>query len=373
MKYLLIYIGTIFLLMGCKKPYEPRSVKDANSFLVVEGVINGNPGAVTTISLSRLRKLSDTSYNIPEFNASVVIEQEAGSMFTLQQRDSGFYSSDNLVLDASKRYRLLINTADGNTYASDFTAMLQTPDIDSVTWEQHNDLMLYVNTHDPLNETHYYRWDYVETWEYHSFYNSEIEYENDTVVYLHTTSNHVCWKSANSTEISLDNTVALSSDVISHTKIGTIPRNSQKGSERYSALVKQYALSQEAYHYWQILQKVSQQLGTLFDVQPSQLQGNIHSLSDPSEPVIGYISASTIPEKRIFVDHHSLTDWKEFDGNYCDILGTAIVQRDIVHYLFSEGYYAPYYFTGLGVVTYTWSECVDCRKLGGTTTKPSFW
>lgn len=372
MKYLSIYIGAIFFLIGCKKPYEPRSITEANSYLVVEGVINGNPNAVTTISLSRLRKLSDTAYNIPEFNASVMIEQEAGSMFALQQRDSGLYSSENLTLDASKRYRLLVNTADGNRYVSDFTSMLQTPEIDSVTWEQHNDLMLFVNTHDPLNETHYYRWDYVETWEYHSFYNSIIRYENDSVIYDTNNSTHICWKSGNSTEISLDNTVALSNDVISHTKIGTIPRNSQKGSERYSALVKQYALSQEAYQYWQILQKISQQLGTLFDVQPSQLQGNIHSLSNPSEPVIGYISASTIPEKRIFVDHSSLTDWKEFDGNYCDIINTAQNQPDIVRYLISSGY-APYYFVAAGVFTYTWSECVDCRKLGGTTTKPSFW
>jgi hypothetical protein len=53
------------------------------------------------------------------------------------------------------------------------------------------------------------------------------------------------------------------------------------------------------------------------------IAGNIHSLSNSSEPVIGYISASTIPEKRIFIDHSSLTDWKEFDGNTCDILGTV--------------------------------------------------
>jgi hypothetical protein len=373
MKYLLIYTGAMIFLIGCKKPYEPSSIKDADSFLVVEGVINGNPNAATTISLSRLRKLSDTVYNIPELNASIMIEQEAGSTFRLQPTDSGFYSSDDLALDASKRYRLLINTADGNKYASDFTNMLQTPAIDTVTWEQHDDVTLYVNTHDALNETHYYRWDYIETWEYHSFYNSIIKYENDTVVYDFNNSVHVCWKSANSTEILLDNTVALSSDVITHTKIGTIPRNSQKGSERYSALVKQYALSQEAYQYWQILQKISQQLGTLFDVQPSQLQGNVHSLSNPSEPVIGYISASTIPEKRIFIDHSSLTDWKEFDGNTCDILGTVYVTRDIVHYLFSDGYYAPYYFSGMGSVTYTRRPCVDCRTQGGTTVKPSFW
>jgi hypothetical protein len=251
--------------------------------------------------------------------------------------------------------------------------MLETPAIDSVTWKQDKDVTLYVDTHDPFNQTHYYRWDYVETWEYHSFFNTIIKYENDTVVYDFNNSVHVCWKSANSTEIVLGSSVALSSDVISHAKIGTIPQNSQKGSERYSVLVKQYALSLEAYQYWQILQKTSQELGTLFDVQPSQLQGNIHSSSNSSEPVIGYISASTVPEKRIFIDHSSLTDWKEFDGNTCDILGTVPTVPDILHFYFSDGYYSPYYFSGSGAVTYSWTTCLDCRTQGGTTVKPSFW
>lgn len=372
MRYLMIYIGIVFLSLGCKKPYDPPEIKEANSFLVVEGVINGNPSSSTTISLSRLRKLSDTSYNQPEFNAQIMIEEESGSQFPLQERGDGDYSSADLTLNASKRYRLLINTADSKNYASDFTPVLQTPSIDTLTWEQNSDVTLYVNTHDPLNQTQYYRWDYVETWEYHSYYNSIIKYIPDTVVYDLNNSTHVCWQTAHSTDISLGNTSALSSDVITHARIGTIPYNSQKCSERYSALVRQYALSQEAYQYWLVLQKLSQQLGTLFDVQPSQLQGNIHSLSG-DEPVIGYISASTIPEKRMFIDRSSLIDWKEFDGNYCDVLGAVANTPDVVRSLFSDGYYAPYYFQGMGAITYTWAECVDCRKLGGTTVKPSFW
>jgi len=372
MKYLMIYISIVFLSLGCKRPYDPPEIKNADSFLVVEGVINGNPLSSTTISLSRLRKLDDTSYNQPEFSAQVMIEEESGSQFRLNESGNGDYTSADLTLNGAKRYRLLINTADGKDYASDFTPVLQTPPIDTLTWEQNSDVTLYVDTHDPLNQTKYYRWDYVETWEYHSFYESIVKYIPDTVVYDTQNSTHGCWQTGHSTEISLGNSTALNSDVITHARIGTIPHNSQKCSERYSALVRQYALSQKGYEYWLVLQKLSQQLGTLFDVQPSQLQGNIHSLSS-DEPVIGYISAGTITEKRMFIDHSSLVDWKEFDGNYCDILGVVANTADITHYLFADGYYAPYYFTGPGAVTYTWSECVDCRKLGGTTVKPSFW
>lgn len=372
-KYLVTYFFALVLMIGCTKPYTPKVITEPTSFLVVEGVINGNPNSITTVLLSRLRKLNDTSNNLPELNASIAIEEESGSLFPLQEKDSGYYFSGNLTLNTSKRYRLSIVTADGEKYTSDFTNVLQTPAIDSVTWEQDKDVTLYVNTHDPLNQTHYYRWDYVETWEYHSFFNTIIKYQNDTVVYDFNNSVHVCWQTANSQEIVLGSSVALSSDVISHAKIATISQNSQKGSERYSALVNQYALSREAYQYWEILQKTSQQQGTLFDVQSSQLQGNIHSASNPSEPVIGYISASTVSGKRIFIDHASLSDWKEFDGNTCEIIGTIANVRDIDQFFFSDGFYSPYYFVGGGGVTYSRTSCLDCRTQGGTTVKPSFW
>jgi hypothetical protein len=374
MRYAIIYIGAVLLQVGCKKPYEPEIKKDVTSLLVVEGVINGNPNSVTTISLSRLRKLNDTSYNAPELNAGIRIEEEAGSVFPLQQGASAVYFSGNLNLNAAKRYRLSITTSDGKNYLSDFTGMLQTPAIDSVTWEQDKDINLFVDTHDPHDQTHYYQWDFVETWEYHSFFNTIIKYQNDTVVYDFNQSNSVCWQTANSKEILLGSSVALSSDVISHARIGTIPQHSQKGSERYSVLVKQYALSQEAYQYWKILQKTSQELGTFFDIQPSQLTGNIHSSTNASDPVIGYISASTVPEKRIFIDHSSLIDWEEFYGVDCGILGTIPITKDILKFYFSNGTYSPYYFTGMGFfVTYSKTSCLDCRTQGGTNIKPSYW
>ncbi|HEY0432401.1 MAG TPA: DUF4249 domain-containing protein [Chitinophagaceae bacterium] len=369
----LIAACLVLIVLACKKPFQPKLKASVSNLLVIEGVINGTPGGITTIALSRLRQLNDTSYNNPEFGATIAIEEEGGSVNTLQPRDSGFYSSTPLTLDASKRYRLNIATGDGRKYNSDFVSILSTPEIDSVTWEQRGDLNLYVYTHDPKNATHYYRWDYVETWEYHTYYNSLIKFENDTVVFDFVHSNFICWKSENSRDISIGTSIALSSDVISHQLIGTVPKDSQKGSERYSPLVRQYALTNDAYRYWQTLQKTTQELGSLFDVQPSQLKGNIHDLADEAQPVVGFVSASTVTAKRIFVDHASLTDWMEFAGNSCQELGVIPNIPAVDHQYFADGLFAPYHFIGMNGIVYTRPECVDCRLQGGTTDKPSYW
>jgi hypothetical protein len=82
--------------------------------------------------------------------------------------------------------------------------------------------------------------------------------------------------------------------------------------------VKQYALNQEAFAYWQNIKKTTEQLGSIFDAQPSQFKGNIHSLTDSTEPVMGYVSASSIETKRIFVTSEDVKPWY-YTGRQCEL------------------------------------------------------
>ncbi|HRG10996.1 MAG TPA: DUF4249 family protein, partial [Cyclobacteriaceae bacterium] len=64
--------------------------------------------------------------------------------------------------------------------------------------------------------------------------------------------------------------------------------NSERFYSKYSALVKQQSLTEGAYSYWKQVKKTNQDLGTIFGPLPSEVIGNIQSLSDPKERVIGY-------------------------------------------------------------------------------------
>src|SRR4029077_18302881 len=105
--------------------------------------------------------------------------------------------------------------------------------------------------------------------------------------------------------------------VISQVKIAQFVQNDPRLDIRYSINLRQYPLDLEAYQYWLTVQKNSQSLGGLFDLQPSQLRGNIHSVTNPTDPVLGYVSASSVTEKRIYIDNHFLTRWKSNIGSYC--------------------------------------------------------
>ncbi|MES2005732.1 MAG: DUF4249 domain-containing protein [Bacteroidota bacterium] len=365
----------LLALAACKKAYEPQVIATDYHFLVIEGVINAGSNAVTTILLNRTKSLGDSSAPNPELGAQVFIEGEAGGSFQLQSQGAGMYNSAALSLNTSGKYRLRIVTSNGKIYQSDFVPAKQTPPIDSVTWKQDKGVTLYVYAHDPQNATRYYRWDYMETWLYRSPVSGSLGLNNGQIFFLDSTTQITdCWTTAPSHNIAIASTEALAQDVISNIPIAQIQQNDEKMGIRYSSNVKQYGITKEAYQYWQIIEKSSQQTGGIFDPQPSQLSGNFHCISDPNEPVIGFASMSVVTEKRIFIDYRELTGWfySNKPGNQCDpiIIGQ---NANFLLYNYPDTTYIPSYFVSGGGLVIVKKVCLDCRRRGGTNSKPSFW
>jgi hypothetical protein len=80
----------------------------------------------------------------------------------------------------------------------------------------------------------------------------------------------------------------------------------QQLSVLYSIFVRQYALTEDGYNFLSLMQSNTESLGTIFDPQPSQLKGNIQCLTNPNEPVVGYVSAGTVQQQRIFISRNQL-------------------------------------------------------------------
>jgi hypothetical protein len=361
----------IFLVASCVKPYEPAVIKSADSFLVVDGVINTTAGARTIINLTRTRKLTDTINNLPEDGARITIETNTGTAFLLTASGRGVYTSDPLHLDASANYRLKISTADGNVYTSSFVPATPSPVIDSVSWKQEaDDISIFVTTHNNQRTTRYYRWEYIETWEYNAIYETIYDFKNDQLIFRDT-NNYIykCWSSAPSLNILLHTTAAISEDLVKEFPLLQVKAKHQKLGILYSVMVKQYGLTKPAYEYWQIIQKNTQQLGSLFDAQPSQLYGNIINARNAEEPVIGYITACPVSEKRLFIKRSAIVEGHNPVPG-CTVI--IVLPSDAPAILRNPRYAAAYGVTPVGIAISP-VECVDCRLQGGTTTRPSYW
>ncbi len=337
--------------------------------------------------------LSDTAPFIPETGATVSIQTEGGGV-SYALRDSGsngMYVSDPLSLDMSRKYILTVVTANGEKYASDPVTPKQTPPIDSLSWSigldvisNNNALNIYVNTHDALGNTKFYRWDFTETWEHESPYRSYYYVLDDTLLVfdsLPPKHNWQCWSNAASSNILLGSSENLSADIIPQTLINRIYFNDPRIDVKYSILVRQYALDSSAYDYWTLVQKQSQTLGGLFDIIPAQLTGNFHNLKNPAEPVYGYVSASTIQEQRIFINHQQIPDWKSIPQQCTQYtIYPDSIPGDTLWYRIYSNVDPNFTFLQFSkdrknktIQLFESTSCVDCTFQGGSTIKPPFW
>ena len=375
-----LFITSFILLMyvSCKKPYNPPATTRDNKFLVIDGTLINSADSPSVITLSRTVKLTDTTQAIyPETGATVSIEDSTGGSFALFEMPGGKYQSNPLSLNSSDKYRLMITTSSGDQYASDFVEMKQTPPIDSITWQQQNDVMISVNTHDPLNNTKYYRWDFTETWQNSAPLKSELGVDNGLIFYIEDRpldQRYNCWSNDYSTDILIGSSIALSQDVINMAPIVVVPQNSVKINIRYSILVKQYAITADAYQYFSILKKNTENLGSIFDAQPTQLTGNIHSVKNPAEIVLGYFTASSVQQKRIFISKDEVSNWNYvYPGPECNMITINQNSTNFLIYNYPDPAYTAYYFSGTTGLAIDKISCLDCTLQGGTNQKPSYW
>jgi hypothetical protein len=364
-------------------------------------VINTGQDLLDTsfIKLSRTVKLSAATTVNPELNAQVTIEDDHNNNYHLEEAGNGLYrTGGGLNLPNSTKYRLNVLTDNGKLYQSDFVEVKITPPIDKITYDvPDNGLQLYVDTHDPQNNTRYYRWDFDETYKYVSAFQSIAKVNADTVPVLRLPfidsldDIYHCYKTVPSQQIAVGSSIRLTQDVISKQPIDFVLPGSGKLSHGYGILLRQYALTADAFAYWQLLQKDSQSLGSIFDAQPTSLKGNIHCTTDASEPVIGFVSASTVTIKRVYVDPTELTklgalnyfpppDLSECEVKFLPIDPQETFKRRLASTL-EDGtvvLIAPFLPPGAPAITgytYAATDCVDCRAKppNGTNVKPAFF
>ena len=378
------------MAVACKEKYVSPVSSPTTGYLVIEGVVNSGPGN-TNIRLTRTSKLGDRTI-IFEKNAQVKVEGENNVAYTLLEKTTGNYSADNLNLPNNQKYRIRIKTTGGKEFLSDFVEVKKNPPIDTVSWKQEDGgLQLYIQTHDDQNKTHYYQWEYTETWEFHSSYRPILRYKTnpcrtpgstrcptyevvyrDSLTFSFDPTIVTCWQSAFSTSLQLGSTIKLEKDIV-YLPLVYIPPKSWKLGVLYSINVKQYTWTKDGFEFLEKMKKNTEVTGSVFDPQPSELKGNIRNISDSTEPVIGFFNICNVEQKRFWIRASDVPGW----GYSPDCPETNVPNiSDSVSAVMS--YQAPVYPTDFGMKNEILRfiavplECADCT-LKGTNVKPSFW
>jgi hypothetical protein len=379
----LLWLGAALALGGCVDRYTPDVPAAAQTNLVVDGYIN--PLGRTIIKLGRTFSVNTKSTGPTETRARVAIADDMGQRYTLVESPAGTYTSAALALAPGRQYQLLITTAQGREYASDKQPVVLTPPVDTLAWQLTpvEGIQIFLSTHGANTAARYYRWEYDETYQFVSAFESSVEYDaRRNTVRERGPSIYRCWRTEPSTDIVQGNSAQLSQNALVDFPLLTV-LPSMKLRFGYSLLVRQVAQTQAEYDYWERLRKSTENLGTVNDPLPGRVAGNVHALADAAEPVLGYVGVHSVAEKRLFVN--AITQLPKpqpgsvfFDPAYATCLRTESFIFPLGLSQLQASLLVPIrpiinINTGdtIGTTAST-PNCVDCR-LRGTNIKPSYW
>ena len=355
---------------GCVTKFMPE-INENKELLVVEGLLT-DQAETNKIRLTKSLPLNKKAIIKPVLGCIVSITDDLDNSWRLKEKGNGYYITDSLQFRGviGRTYKLQIQSngklANNYSYESLPMELKPVPAIENLSYEKElieagneqrlpkEGCRIYVDAHGEGESCNFYRWDFTETWEV------RLPYD---------VPNKICWATNKSSSILIKNTTLLSENSVSRYPVNFVSNETDRLEDKYSILVNQYSLNEEEYYYWDKMQRLSEHTGTLYDIIPASIQGNIYCVEDQSEKVLGYFSVSARKSSRIFIE-------ETFSGLiqlYKDCAIDTVALGPI-----------PYLGTSVWVIIDGSMDippyrvitdkkgCADCT-VRGTKVKPSFW
>lgn len=377
--------GLVMLLAwACEERYFPEIDIKYDNLLVVEGQITNMPGPYF-VKLSSSIPL-ETNLPVPLSGFQVTISDHLGNRETLMEKDPGSYetSANGIQGIAGRKYKLEISSPNGQNYSTDFEELREAVDIDSVYHQLEyivdDDLpydiagyQFYVNTELPQADTNYFMWNLSSTYKYQSDFIIRWMYDGELHQFTNSDSLRTCWKTEVIKTIFISSTENLSPPglAVEGAMLNYVSTAGRDLSIRYSLLTQQFTISKEAYTFWSQVKEQNQSNSELYSKQPYQLRGNVYSVDNTEEPVLGYFTVAGMAEKRIFVDRPKAPIKMRYP--VCMLVEADYMNFGTIFLTLPSEWpqYATY--NNNGGNAYPNQDCLNCQLRGGTIEKPEFW
>jgi hypothetical protein len=366
-----ILLAIILSAEGCITKFMPE-IDESRELLVVEGMIT-DQSETNRIRLTKSLPLGKKILAKPVPGCIVSITDDLDKYWLLKDAGNGYYNTDSLKFRGiiGRKYTLKVNSngklPNNYSYESVEMELIPVPQIDDLFYEKvlieaaneervaKEGCQIYVDTHDDEKVCNYYRWDFTETWEV------RLPYD---------VANKICWATNKSSSILIKNATLLNENMVNHYPVNFVSNETDRLEDKYSILVNQYSINEAEYEYWNKMQKITEQTGSLYDITPASIQGNIYCIDDPTEKVLGYFSVSAKTTRRIFVeDSFSGLVQLYRDCELATIPGGQPIPNlgTLVWVIIDGSMERPPY----KVITDK-KGCADCT-VRGTKIKPGFW
>lgn len=395
------------LFFACVEEYVPQTSVFEDVLIVETMLTDEFKHHKVTLTRSYTFEEEGPQY---ETNALVWIVDSQNHNFVFSETSDGVYISDQqFMAQPNVSYTLHIKTNDGKEYQSEEETLISASPISNLYAElatQNNEtgVQVFIDNDNLVNNDNFFMYEFEETYKIVTPIDIQLDFEtaNEGQEYLsawgqwaksfdiltspHTSQTSICYQTDYQKEMLLANTDNLNTK-IKKFPIRFISNNSYLLRERYSILVKQLVLSEEAFFYYSALNKMQINGNVFIENQPGYVKSNINSLQDENEKVVGYFSVSQMTSKRIYfnyfefgfekppypffvlnspLDYRDAT-WKDRDQDDRELIYEYInnVNSEYTIYNIEFSFNIPIYY-------YTYDYTCDCTTFSSNII-PEFW
>ena len=313
------YIITLFISLACWGCLEPFTfdAEDVESAIIVDGVLDNSAGP-HKVTIANINKFGLKAFD--GIGGASVSISDGSSTYMLSEAETGIYLLPEGVLTGvtGNSYQLNIILNDGTEIISPMEPMPAVYTLDEANAEFDQELVIQqsggrlsqyvvkvtVSTELPESEeTIYLRYAMDEVYSF-----PEINCGP-----LHTTKSCYVNVSSNSQDFALFNSNLINNRNIKNLLVATkrqIPQEEFASLHYFS--IYQHVLNRDAYLYWEKVQQLINQNGTVFDLPPATVPGNLVSTNSEIQ-VLGYFQVSTVDIKRaskVRADYVNLTGFQ---------------------------------------------------------------
>jgi len=329
-----VFYTLLILISACVDPLKVDEPEN-NRRIVVDGLITNTPGPyqVKLFYTNKLNTKRLVAFE-PVTNALVSIHDDLGNVAFLAEVSPGLYmtNENDIRGEIGRSYHVSIALNNGKEYRSQPQQITSAGEVTNVYFEFQKDalpgsqidsfvdgLKVFFDTKGEQEGSNLYRWRWTAIHKVKS--NPELEtrttpggeipipqpcsgyiYQSRQLIQVGECTCCICWSYNYSEKAKVSKNQLVNQSTFNKLDLGIIPVTSMHFFDKYYLEVQQLSLSEEAYDFWNLVEKQQSGSADLFQPNAIKIRGNIENTADPAEEVLGYFGVSGIASKALYID-----------------------------------------------------------------------
>lgn len=332
MKFLRLFLILFLLTDACVDRYH-LPVKLTGPKLVVDGMITDQPGPATIVLSESLDINTNANKTSPVRGATVVIHDDAGNEEVLQEVSAGVYQTSGVALKGvvGRKYHTTIRIQE-KEYVSDPQELLPAGAISDVYFTAEESVIndgdltlpqdavtIFMNARGTPGYSNLFRWRWSATYEVKTFPELKVRYDRfgpvpdpprcsgyipgdgGGIEKIDTCTCCKCWVDESGNRALVSDNQFAENDSFKGVHVAKLPVDSWRFNIKYLIRVEQLSVSEEVYAFWKLVKAQQDGEGSLFQPNAIRVKGNIRSITDPEEEVLGIFSVSAITTRELSI------------------------------------------------------------------------